>query len=231
MSKLTTILWDVDGTLIDFEATEKIAVNACLSKHSISISDAQFVAYRKINSTYWERFANGEIDKNVLYPGRFDDFFAMLGVTSVSGETFNQDYQQELGRTIVLQDYALELCNLLKGRYKQYVVTNGSAAAQKGKLHNSGFNKLMDGIFISEQMGTAKPDKKFFELCSETIPDYCPETTMIIGDSLTCDMHGGNNAGIACCWFNPKKLTVPSDIRVDYNIASLRELDALLLGK
>lgn len=229
MNRLSTILWDVDGTLINFEATEKIALRDCLAKYSISISEVQFEAYKKINSAYWEDFDNGKIEKDVLYSERFNDFFSLLGISSVSGEAFNQDYQQALGYTVVLQDYALEICNLLKGHYKQYIVTNGSAVAQADKLKNSGIDKLMDGIFISEAMGTAKPDKKFFAMCSEKIPDYQPATTMIIGDSLACDMGGGNKAGLTCCWFNPHKQIVPENIRIDYDIASLRELNNILL--
>ena len=51
---------------------------------------------------------------------------------------------------------------------------------------------------------------------------------MIIGDSLTSDMQGGVNAGIYTCWYNPKKLTAPAAIPIDFQIFSLGELPQLL---
>ena len=47
---------------------------------------------------------------------------------------------------------------------------------------------------------------------------------MVIGDSLTSDIQGANNYGLACCWFNPKKAPKPKALRVDYEIRDLREL-------
>ena len=108
------------------------------------------------------------------------------------------------------------------------MVTNGSAVAQRGKLRRSGLGELMDGVFISEEMGTEKPSVKFFDLCGETIPEYDPEKTIIIGDSLSSDMAGGNNAGMICCWFNPTGEKAPDGMRIDYEIKTLQELEKIL---
>ena len=51
---------------------------------------------------------------------------------------------------------------------------------------------------------------------------------MIIGDSLTSDMAGGNNAGIRCCWFNPEGAPVPEGLKIDYVVSSLREVEKIL---
>ena len=78
---------------------------------------------------------------------------------------------------------------------RQYVVSNGSGIAQHAKLDGSGLVYYMQDCFISEEMGSEKPNPRFFELCAARIPDYDPAHTMIVGDSLTSDMQGGNNAG------------------------------------
>lgn len=228
MAEIKTILWDVDGTLLDFEASEEVSMRQCLSKHGITINQEQMEWYKACNQSYWERLERQEIPKSQVYLGRFYDFFAFLDITSIDCEQFNDAYQKALGDNFVLQEHALALCTALTKRHRQYVVTNGSTVAQNGKLQGCGLLNLMDGIFISEEMGTEKPSRKFFDLCSEAIDDYDPETTMIIGDSLTSDMAGGNNAGVLCCWFNPKKLKAPSDLEIDYTIASLKELYSIL---
>ena len=51
---------------------------------------------------------------------------------------------------------------------------------------------------------------------------------IIIGDSLTSDIRGGNNAGIKCCWYNPKGLERSADLKIDYEIKNLQEVTRIL---
>nr|WP_321000554.1 HAD hydrolase-like protein [Blautia coccoides] len=50
---------------------------------------------------------------------------------------------------------------------------------------------------------------------------------LIVGDSLTSDMQGGNNAGIHCCWYNPENLENNTNIKIDYLIHDLNEVEFL----
>ena len=51
---------------------------------------------------------------------------------------------------------------------------------------------------------------------------------VIVGDSLTSDMQGGNNAGILCGWYNPGGEPVPEGLRVDYDIRDLNAVEIIL---
>ena len=51
---------------------------------------------------------------------------------------------------------------------------------------------------------------------------------MIVGDRISSDIVGGNNAGIATCWVNAAGETHDPAVRVDYEIKSLAELPELL---
>ena len=51
---------------------------------------------------------------------------------------------------------------------------------------------------------------------------------MIVGDSLTSDIKGGNNAGIRTCWVNPRHLPADPEIPANYEIEALSQLEALL---
>ena len=62
----------------------------------------------------------------------------------------------------------------------------------------------MDGVFISEEMGTQKPAPEFFEKVFAALEWPDKEKCIILGDSQSSDMLGGKNAGIATCWYNPK---------------------------
>lgn len=230
VGEITTILWDVDGTLLDFSASEEACIRRCFDKYGVPINRHELEWYSECNHSYWKRLERGEITRSQVYLGRFEDFFEYLGVSNIPAEQFNDEYQEALGLSVVMQDGAMEICRYLKdkGGYRQYVVTNGSAVAQKGKLKSSGLGALMDGVFISEEIGAEKPSKEFFDVCGAHIPDYEPSKTMIIGDSLSSDMAGGNNAGITCCWFNPGGAQRPDGVRIDYEIKTLKALEQIL---
>ncbi len=52
--------------------------------------------------------------------------------------------------------------------------------------------------------------------------------TLIVGDSLSSDIRGGNNAGILTCWYNPTGQKAPEDLRIDYEITDLHQVFDLL---
>lgn len=228
MNAITTILWDVDGTLLDFGASERECIRLCFSKYGIDITDEQLEWYSACNHRYWKRLEKGEITRERVYIGRFEEFLEYLGISDIPLKQLNDEYQEALALSVVMHEEAREICSCLREKYNQYVVTNGSAVAQKGKLLRSGLGALMDGVFISEKMGVEKPSAEFFKRCGKSIPDYEPARTMIIGDSVTSDMAGGNNAGLICCWFNPKGEKRPENLRIDYEIGSLGELRNIL---
>ena len=65
---------------------------------------------------------------------------------------------------------------------------------------------------------------EYFDYVFAHIDGITRENCLVIGDSLTSDIQGANNYGLACCWFNPKKAPKPESLRVDYEICDLREL-------
>lgn len=228
VGRFDTILWDVDGTLLDFAAAEGICIHHCLSLQGKETGEEQVAVYRQINHDYWKRFERGEITREFLYPGRFSEWFEKMGWKGLDPVKMNEDYQLILGSTPVLYPDTLPVLRELSGHIRQYVVTNGSTVAQEGKLEKSGIGKLMDGVFISERVGAPKPEKKFFDICTSEIPDYDPDRTVIVGDSLTSDIKGGNNAGITCIWFNPTGQKPDGNVRIDAEIRKLSEMKEIL---
>ncbi len=99
--------------------------------------------------------------------------------------------------------------------------------AQKRKLENSGLDVLFDGIFISDQIGYEKPDIRFFDHIWKQTGVYEKDDVLIVGDSLTSDMQGGNNAGIRCCWYNPEDKENNTNVKIDYLIHDLNEVEFL----
>lgn len=221
------ILWDVDGTLLNFLKSENAAIKECFHHFGLpECTDEMVAVYSVINEGYWKLLERGEITKPELFTSRFRDFFAKIGV-SCDESQFNSLYQRTLGSHVFPNDNSIELVKSLKDRVRQYAVTNGSAVAQERKLRVSGLDKLFDGIFISDKVGAEKPTAEFFDRVFAQIPEG-REEVIIVGDSLTSDIRGANNAGIACCWYCPERLEPPSDLRIDYAITDLNQITDII---
>ena len=226
---IKNILWDVDGTLLNFKESEKYALSKCLDEVNIPYDDDTISLYSKINLSFWKRLEKGEISRHEVIFGRFEYFFKLLG-RSIDIDRFQKNYQTALAGIFFYYDDSLNLCRLLKEKgLRQYIVTNGIASTQHKKLKDSCLDELMDKIFISDEIGTPKPNKNFFDAVFENIPNFSKEETLIVGDSLTSDMRGGNNSGILCCWYNPfGEINSEKDLRIDYEIKHLWELLKIL---
>lgn len=221
---IRTILWDVDGTLLDFAAAERLGITQCLADFGLQATDEMLQAYSEINRKWWEKLERREVTREEVYVGRLEEWFDAYGLPPIDFQAFNVLYQQRLGHTAIPLDNSIELIRQLKAKgFRQYAVTNGSRAAQEQKLHTSGLDTLLDGVFISECVGAQKPLHAFFEAVRAQI-SYVPQETVIIGDSLTSDMQGGNNAGILCGWYNPNGLPRPQNLRIDMEFHNLWEI-------
>lgn len=226
---IKTILWDVDATLLNFELAEKAAMEKCFSMFEMGECTQEMLSrYSKINRSYWQRLERGELTKPEVLVGRFEEFFGKEDIPVEKAAAFNEEYQVRLGDTVFFHDNAYELIKELQGKVKQAIVTNGTVVAQERKLEKSGLNKLITDIFISDRIGAEKPSPQFFEKVWEELGPYKKEEVMIVGDSLTSDMQGGNNAGIRCCWYNPKGLKNETSVRVDYEITNLWQVKDIL---
>ncbi len=226
---IDTILWDIDGTLLDFHAAEREAIKTLFKQFNLgNCTDEMLARYSAINKVYWERLERGELTKPQILIGRFLDFFTREGLdTSVAAE-FNEAYQVSLGDTIVYCDDSLEIIKALRGKVRQYAVSNGTIIAQTKKLRLSGIGDLMDGVFLSEEIGVEKPNAEFFNKVFASIANIDKSKTIIVGDSLSSDILGGNNAGILCCWYNPSAVPAKADVRIDYEIRDLHEIFGII---
>lgn len=224
MKKIKAILYDVDGTLLDFEIQEEVALSYCFKKYNLGeLSEEKLELYKRINLGYWEMFEKNLITKEKLVVKRFEDYLEALGV-KLDAEEVNDTYFSKLGDTIVFKDNSYELVKSLKGKIKQYVVTNGAIRVQKTKLAKSGFDKLMDDVFISDEVGYQKPRKEFFDAIKNRLGDVANDEILIVGDSLTSDMKLADNCNLISCFYNPKKKDYKVDFKIDYEISDLNEV-------
>ena len=225
---IKVILWDIDGTLLDFKKSESYAIKRCFKELGIceSTTDEMVARYSAINHRLWNELAEGKHTKKEVLNLRFEEFFKAEGIDYTDCEKLNGLYQVYLGEYFFFFDDGKETLLKLKENYKQYAVTNGTAIAQHKKLANSGMDKIFDGVFISDEVGVDKPHTEFFDKVFAAIGDSKSDEMVIIGDSVPNDMQGGTNAGIHTILFDPNKnAIIPKMVRVDKMVSRLADVE------
>ncbi len=223
------LLWDLDGTLLNFKAAERSSMLHCFAQFQLGTCTEQMIRdYSALNDSYWKRLERGEITKEQLVIDRFVEFFSSIGVDTSIAPDFNRQYQYSLGDTVFYQDHSYELLEQLHSRYRQYIVTNGPADTQYHKLQTARFLPFLDGVFISGEIGAEKPSPQFFDAVFASLGTENKSHMLIIGDSLTSDMAGGIRAGIRTCWYNPDHQPLPDTMPIDYTIQDLNQITTCL---
>jgi 2-haloacid dehalogenase len=228
MRAYNTILLDADDTIFDFAACEGEAIRLAFKRYGFHLNEDVRRAYANINEDLWKQYEMGIIDKDTVLNKRFRILFDRFEIKGNDKHGFEEAYQELLGMQHILIDDAIQVIEYLYEKYDLYIVTNGVTSTQLRRICESGIEPYMKRIFVSEETGFQKPMKEYFDYCFERIDNSRADKTMIIGDSLSSDIKGGNNAGITTCWYNPKSLTNTTDSRVDIEIRHLRELYKIL---
>ena len=126
-------------------------------------------------------------------------------------------------------DGAEDMLRYLSEKYLLYAASNGYSVKQRERLRKAGMISYFTDIFVSEETGSQKPQKEFFDYCFARMPeDLKRDEVVILGDGLTSDMAGGNNAGIHTCWLNAFGETNTAGVSIDMEIHSLREIRKFL---
>ena len=222
-----TILLDLDDTILDFKKAEHTAISKTFRQMGLEPTQALLSQYSTINQATWERFERGELSRDAVLTERFEILFSQLGV-ALSSRTCEDIYRAYLGIGHYFIEGAEWALEYLSGKYNLYLASNGVAETQYSRLDSAGICHYFKALFISELTGSHKPDKAYFDYCFAHIPNFDPRSAMIIGDSLTSDIQGGINAGIATCWFNYRHKPARYDIRPDYTITSWEQLPQIL---
>ena len=224
---IKNLFLDLDDTIFDFKAAEKLALAKTLSALGIPPEEETLALYSRINAEHWKMLERGEITRAELRHRRFAALFEALGA-STDPELAAERYEKNLAEGHIFIPGAPELLKALHGKYRLYLASNGFAATQHGRLSGSGIEPLFEDIFISQEIGADKPEREYFERCFARIPGLSLAETAIVGDSLTSDIRGGKNAGITTVWYNPHGKAAPPDCLPDAEIHALPELPALL---
>ena len=227
--KYDILLFDADNTLFDFDASERLTFFEFAPEFGIEPTEENYELYKKFNLETWAEIEKNSAPKDELLVLRYKKLFDALNIKADT-EKANLAFLKILSTKGILYDDTIDLLESLKKAGKRiYLITNGVTEVQEGRIAATDTLKYFDGIFISEKVGASKPSKEYFDSVMRTIPDFDKRNALVIGDSLSSDIKGANNAGIDSLWFNPKQKTTPDNLKINYQAHSLKEIKEMLL--
>jgi YjjG family noncanonical pyrimidine nucleotidase len=223
----TTLLLDLDHTLFDTDTSEAAAFRHTLSAAGVSEPDRHFADYQRINRNLWAAVERGEVTPQHVRTRRFECLVAersldadplFMAEAFVAGLAENGD----------LYAGAREVIERLCEHASLALVTNGLGEVQRARIQRVGIAQYFDAITVSAEVGAAKPGTEIFEITFQALDFPSKQATLMVGDSLSSDIRGGTNFGVATCWYNPSgKQAGPAD-RVVHDIRGLDELCKLV---
>lgn len=225
--KYKYIFLDADETLFDFDTSEYNAFRETTLSYGYPFTDELYDEYHLVNKSLWEEFELGKVTKAFLTVERFRRVIDAHGIAA-DPEEFSRCYKEALANQCILLPGAEEFCRTLAPEAELYILTNGITMIQTRRFERSSIRELIKGLFISEQVGTPKPNKEFFDAVFASVPDFDKSKAVMIGDSLSSDIRGGINAGITTIWYNPHLKRNDLGVCPDYTATSYEQVLRIL---
>ncbi|MCH1513204.1 MAG: YjjG family noncanonical pyrimidine nucleotidase [Acidimicrobiales bacterium] len=221
------VLFDLDYTLFDSEASEREALDKTLLASGIEPNEITLEMYRTINHALWKSLEREEIELERLRVKRFEDLAAQLQLVA-DPLTLADDYTTNLGLCGLFYPEAEPTLQQVGEKVKVGLITNGVSETQRSRLVLHDFEKYFDAIVVSGEFGIAKPNQAIFQEALRLLALKPEDRVLMVGDSLSSDMAGANLSGLSTCWYNPKNTDCPKNIKIDYVIHSLDEVLEIL---
>ena len=218
---------DLDDTILDFHKAERIAISKTIAQFGLEPTEEVLHRYHLINKWHWEQLEQGLLTREEVLENRFGVLFEAFGVQADKAACARA-YEHNLSQGHWFLPGAEEAVERLSKKYRLFLASNGTASVQKGRMTSANLYRFFEVTFVSQEIGHNKPSREYFEAAFARIPGFDKSKCLMVGDSLTSDIRGGINAGIAPCWINPGHLPHRPDIRPDYEIEYLHQLEALL---
>ncbi|MCP3973989.1 MAG: noncanonical pyrimidine nucleotidase, YjjG family [bacterium] len=219
----STLLFDLDHTLLDSVESERLAFEAALAAAGIARPFDYFSVYSRINRALWAAVERQEIVPDDVRVTRFEQ---LVDQTDLDADpvALADELVAGLGAYGQLYPGSRDVLDSLKGTVALAMVTNGIGEVQRARIERLDLEGYFGAIAISGELGTSKPGTDIFDFVFEALGFPSKGGTLMIGDSLASDIQGGNNFGIATCWYNPDGQPAGSGVRFTHEIGSLREV-------
>lgn len=222
---IKAVLIDIDDTIFDFEKCSKNSFLKTLEKFNLKFKEEDFSYFNKVNDILWTKQKLGEINIKEVFIKR-DYLMVKYFNLDIEKGLFNDLFVKFLYDEIEIVDGIEDLLLYLSDKYKIFTASNGIYEMQENRLKKSNLDKYFDKIFVSDEIGYEKPDKKFFQKIMD-LTKFSNDDLIMIGDSIKSDIIGAKNSKIKSIYFNKEDKKI-SDKNFTYQVKNLSEIKKIL---
>jgi putative hydrolase of the HAD superfamily len=211
---VTHILFDLDNTLCDYRQARDNALTACFQlladTHSAADVTRLKTVYHTLEPGLFRLFADGTISKRMYRLNRFAMPLQLLDDNRPHDDVMQQAQQMNTlyinhaNTRIHLYDDVHDNLAYLRQHYHLCLLTNGPSDGQRQKIEALGIAGYFKQIFISEEIGAAKPDPAAYRHVLNALA-CAPENALMIGDSWQQDILPAREMGLSACYLNRQK--------------------------
>lgn len=206
---ITTIFFDLDGTLIDQKRAQNIAILSLYKKYGFDLvcSIETFTnEWNKLTEFHYDSYLRREISYDKQRLLRIVDLFSNFHVVIPNNIAPLSIYGEYLcvfeNNWTVYSDVIPTLSSI--ANYKLAIISNGEAKQQIEKLEKTGINKFFNDVVVASDYFYAKPHRDLFRIaCERQHIKY--EECCYVGDNYSTDMVPCKNIGIRGIFINRKK--------------------------
>ena len=218
--KLKAIFIDVDNTLLSFDEYVKQTMEQGFAHFGLRAYEPwMYDKFTQVNNGLWRQIEDATLTFAELTKIRWNRVFEALDI-EFDGPVFEKYFRGALYDSAIPEEGAYELLAALKDDYLLYAASNGPYEQQLHRLEIAGMRDAFDDVFISEKVGASKPSEKFFNYAFAKInagreQQITPQGCMMIGDSLTSDIRGGQMYGMQTCLYRRSEdMVIPEGVLV-----------------
>ena len=216
---IKAVLFDLDGTLLDRDASLKKFIDSQYNRLHPFLSHIPKEDYKK---RFVELDSRGYVWKDRVYRQLIDEF-KIVGIT---WEQLLDDYLTQFKHHCVPFPNLIELLEYLKSEnIKLGMITNGYTSLQYGNIKALGIEKYFKTIVISEQEGIKKPDSEIFIRALKRLGSNATES-MYVGDHPINDVQASKLVGMRGVW--KRDCYWNSPVEADFIIDDLLELEHIV---
>ena len=227
MKEITTISFDADGTLWDFEDVMWHALGCALEELRRLVPSAPDSLSIETLIAIRDRVAEDHKDRGMTHEVmRLEAFKRTLQFIGMPNDNLaahlNTLYLKHRFEDIQLFDDVVPTLNALQGRYMMGLLSNGNTYPER-----CGLKGYFQFVVFAQDYGIQKPDPRLFEIAIEQAG--CSKHQLLhVGDSFQNDIIGARQAGVRSVWLNRQGGNNDTGQQPDCEISSLRELTEIL---
>ena len=234
MSKPRAMLVDLDDTIIDYRSGVDpcwriVCADAAGRVPGLDADDLYHEILRR-RDWYWsdpERHRIGRANLSAASIGIVGWSLRRLGFDLPDlAREIGLSYRRKRDEQAELIPGAVETLRRFRGEgIGLALITNGTRAAQRGKLERFDLERHFDHIFIEGETGFGKPEREVYLTAMAALGSK-PADTWCVGDNLEWEVAAPQRLGIYSVWVDPTGEGPPADSGVtpDRVVASIAEL-------